>query len=93
MAAGMTPLRAATDFITGLPIDRTTRRARLLAARRKPIGSIPVEAFFPATGTRGTSSARSGAAAAASAPTDPKIARRSPAERASGATGHNASCD
>ncbi|MGE6695005.1 hypothetical protein AX777_22175 [Sphingobium yanoikuyae] len=37
----MTPLRGAIDFITGLPIDRDTRRARLLAARRKPIGSIP----------------------------------------------------
>ena len=30
----MTPLRGAIDFITGLPIDRDTRRARLLAARQ-----------------------------------------------------------
>lgn len=36
----MIALRTATDFITGLPVDRDTRRARLLAARRKPIGSI-----------------------------------------------------
>lgn len=36
----MTPLRTATDFITGLPVDRDTRRARLLAARRKPVGSV-----------------------------------------------------
>lgn len=40
MAIGMIALRTATDFITGLPVDRDTRRARLLAARRKPIGSI-----------------------------------------------------
>jgi hypothetical protein len=37
----MTPLRDAIDIATGEPIDRDTRRARLLAARRKPIGSIP----------------------------------------------------
>lgn len=37
----MTPLRNAIDIMTGEPIDRDTRRARLLAARRKPIGSIP----------------------------------------------------
>ena len=36
----MIVLRTAIDFITGLPVDRDTRRARLLAARRKPIGSI-----------------------------------------------------
>ena len=36
----MITLRNAADIITGLPIDRDTRRARLLAARRKPIGSI-----------------------------------------------------
>ncbi len=36
----MKPLRQATD-IMGNRIDRDTRRARLLAARRKPIGSIP----------------------------------------------------
>ena len=41
MAAVMTPLRDAIDIATGEPIDRDTRRARLLAARRKPIGSIP----------------------------------------------------
>ena len=37
----MTPLRSAIDIRTGEIIDRDTRRARLLAARRKPIGSIP----------------------------------------------------
>lgn len=37
----MIPLRDAIDIMTGEPIDRDTRRARLLAARRKPIGSIP----------------------------------------------------
>lgn len=37
----MTPLRHAIDIMTGEPIDRDTRRARLLAARRKPVGSIP----------------------------------------------------
>ncbi|GLJ00091.1 hypothetical protein Sbs19_39080 [Sphingobium sp. BS19] len=40
MAAVVTPLRTAIDFITGEPVDRDTRRARLLAARRKPVGSI-----------------------------------------------------
>lgn len=37
----MIALRTAVHFITGEPIDRDTRRARLLAARRKPVGSIP----------------------------------------------------
>lgn len=37
----MIVLRNAIDMITGLPIDRDTRRARLLAARRKAVGSIP----------------------------------------------------
>lgn len=41
MAAKMIPLRGAMDISTGEPIDRDTRRARLLAARRRPIGSIP----------------------------------------------------
>lgn len=36
----MIALRFARDFITGELVDRDTRRARLLAARRKPIGSI-----------------------------------------------------
>ncbi|VVT31647.1 conserved hypothetical protein [Sphingomonas aurantiaca] len=36
----MIALRTAVHFITGEPIDRDTRRARLLAARRKPIGSV-----------------------------------------------------
>ncbi|AXJ97496.1 hypothetical protein [Sphingomonas sp. FARSPH] len=36
----MTPLRNAIDFITGQPVDRDTRRARLLAARRKPVGGV-----------------------------------------------------
>jgi hypothetical protein len=41
MAAVVTPLRDAIDIATGEPIDRDTRRARLLAARRRPVGSIP----------------------------------------------------
>ena len=41
MAAGLIPLRSAVDISTGELIDRDMRRARLLAARRKPIGSIP----------------------------------------------------
>ena len=36
----MIALRTAVHFITGEPIDRDTRRARLLAARRKPIGRV-----------------------------------------------------
>ena len=36
----MIALRTAVHFITGEPIDRDTRRARLLAARRKPVGSV-----------------------------------------------------
>jgi hypothetical protein len=40
MARVMIVLRTAVDYITGLPVDRDTRRARLLAARRKSIGSI-----------------------------------------------------
>ncbi len=36
----MRPLRTAVDFITGELVDRDTRRARLLAARRKPVGSV-----------------------------------------------------
>lgn len=36
----MKPLRTAVDFITGELVDRDTRRARLLAARRKPVGSV-----------------------------------------------------
>lgn len=31
MATGMMPFRTATDFITGLSVDRDTRRARLPA--------------------------------------------------------------
>lgn len=37
----MIALRFARHFVTGEPINRDTRRARLLAARRKPIGSVP----------------------------------------------------
>ena len=37
----MIPLRSAVDISTGELIDRDMRRARLLAARRKAIGSIP----------------------------------------------------
>lgn len=36
----MIALRNAVDVASGLAVDRDTRRARLLAARRKPIGSI-----------------------------------------------------
>ncbi len=35
----MKSLRSGTD-VMGVPIDRDTRRARLLAARRKPVGSL-----------------------------------------------------
>lgn len=38
--ADMIALRTATHFLTGEPVDRDTRRARLLAARRKPVGSV-----------------------------------------------------
>lgn len=37
----MITLRFANHFVTDTPVDRDTRRARLLAARRYPIGSIP----------------------------------------------------
>ncbi len=37
----MRPLRFATHFMTDRPVDRDTRRARLLAARRYPVGSVP----------------------------------------------------
>jgi hypothetical protein len=40
MARVMIVLRNAIDFITGLPVDRDTRREQPCAARRKPIGSI-----------------------------------------------------
>ena len=36
----MIALRTAVHFITGESIDRDTRRALLLAARRRPIGSV-----------------------------------------------------
>ncbi|AYO75477.1 hypothetical protein AX777_22655 [Sphingobium yanoikuyae] len=36
----MKPLRSLTDIATGEPIDRDTRRARLLAARRAPVCGI-----------------------------------------------------
>ena len=36
----MIALRFARDFITGQLVDRDTRRARLLPARRNPIGNI-----------------------------------------------------
>lgn len=36
----MKPLRNAVDVVTGKPVDRDTRRARLLAARRKLVRSI-----------------------------------------------------
>lgn len=35
----MKSLRNGTD-VMGIPMDRDTRRARLLAARRKPVGSL-----------------------------------------------------
>ncbi|QBM77922.1 hypothetical protein E2E30_18680 (plasmid) [Sphingomonas sp. AAP5] len=37
----MLALRFATHFMTNRPVDRDTRRARLLAARRYPVGSVP----------------------------------------------------
>jgi hypothetical protein len=42
----MISLHDAIDFITGLPVDRDTRRGRLLAARRKPIGGITRRAIL-----------------------------------------------
>lgn len=50
----MTPFRTATDFITGLPVDRDTRRARLLAARRSPVGSITRRGIMSGHWDRGT---------------------------------------
>lgn len=41
----MKPLRDAID-IRGNRIDRDTRRARLLAARRKPVGGINRKAIL-----------------------------------------------
>ena len=37
----MIALRFSLHFLTGQPIDRETRRARLVAARRYPVGSVP----------------------------------------------------
>ncbi|MDR6790615.1 hypothetical protein J2Y58_003998 [Sphingomonas sp. BE138] len=37
----MIALRFAPHFLTGQPVDRDTRRARLLAARRYPVESVP----------------------------------------------------
>lgn len=50
----MTPLRTALDFITGELVDRDTRRARLLAARRKPVGSITRRGILSGHWDRGT---------------------------------------
>ncbi|MGN5376149.1 DUF7673 family protein, partial [Sphingomonas hankookensis] len=85
MAARMTPLRTAIDIMTGEPIDRDTRRARLLAARRKRSGASPAWHPLRPLGRRERSSARSGAGAAASSPIDPENRAPLPAERASGA--------
>lgn len=65
MAAGMITLRFARDIITGLPVDRDTRRARLLSACRDPIGSVPGAASSPAIGIRETSWAHSAVGAIA----------------------------
>lgn len=53
MAAGMIPLRSAVDISTGELIDRDTRRARLLAARRRPVGSIPRQGILSGHWDRG----------------------------------------
>lgn len=50
----MIPFRTATDFITGELVDRDTRRARLLAARRKPIGSVTRRGILSGHWDRGT---------------------------------------
>lgn len=50
----MIALRFARHFITGEPIDRDTRRARLLAARRKPIGSVPRRGILSGHWDQGT---------------------------------------
>lgn len=55
----MIALRTAVHFITGEPIDRDTRRARLLAARRKPIGSVTRRGILSGHWDQGASSARS----------------------------------
>lgn len=36
----MMALCSAIHFLTGEPVDRDTRRARLLAVLRKPVGSV-----------------------------------------------------
>ncbi|MBB3589573.1 hypothetical protein U1708_19875 [Sphingomonas sp. ZB1N12] len=48
----MIALRTVIHFITGEPVDRDTRRARLLAAPRKPIGSITRRGIFHPAATR-----------------------------------------
>ena len=54
----MKPLRFATD-IDGNPIDRDTRRARLLAARTRPVGGINRRAILTGYCDSEKSSARS----------------------------------
>lgn len=50
----MIALRFAPHFLTGEPIDRDTRRARLLAARRTPIGSPPRRGILSGHWDQGT---------------------------------------
>ena len=61
----MKSLRNGTD-VMGVPIDRDTRRARLLAARRKPVGSLNRKGISAGTGMPETSWEPSATAAAAS---------------------------
>lgn len=49
----MKPLRHAVDIVTSEPIDRDTRRARLLAARRRPVGGINRRAILTGYWDRG----------------------------------------
>lgn len=63
----MIALRTIIHVITDEPVDRDTRRARLLAATRKPIGSITRRGILSGHWEKGgASSARSVASSAPS---------------------------
>lgn len=49
----MKPLRHGLDIASGQPIDRDTRRARLLAARTRPVGGINRRAILSGHWDRG----------------------------------------
>jgi hypothetical protein len=50
----MIVFRLATDFLTGEPVDPDTRRARLLAARRMAVGSVPRSGILTGHWDRGS---------------------------------------